>query len=258
MISMRCLLISSLLLIRSAPAFAERKISERARVELVRGEENFRQRDYAAAITAFDAGYAIDPQPIFLYDKAQAQRLAGDCKSAIDTYRAFLATQPPHNEATRAQKNIDNCEATLPPPPRVDPPPVPAVVDAEPAPFETVVEPVQSEVPPQSVHRTRDAWWSDGIGITLVTTGVIGLGLGTGFAVAARAAADETELTTNIDNWSATNRRWERDKLIATIAVGSGAVLVATGLLRLTLRDRSVAITPTSGDGALVSVGGNW
>jgi hypothetical protein len=260
MILMRCFLISSLLLLNVTVAFADRKISDAARKELVRGEDKFRQQDFAAAIEAFDAGYAIDPQPIFLYDKAQAQRLSGDCKSAIETYRAFLATVPPAREASRARQNIAKCEALLPPPPppRVEPPP-PVVVDSEPSPIEQLDVPIGPGTPPaQAIHRERDAWWSDGVGITLVTTGMVGLGLGTGFAITARSAAADTKDAPNLDGWSASNRRWERDRLIAAVSIGSGAALFVTGLLRLSLRDRSVSLTPASGDGAVLSLGGSW
>jgi tetratricopeptide (TPR) repeat protein len=250
MISMRCFLISSLLLVASAhAAFADRKINDAAKAELERGEERFRQKDYAGAIAAFDAGYAIDPQPIFLYDKAQAQRLAGDCKAAIDTYLQFLATEPPEKEEIRARKNISGCEATLEL--AVEPEPV---VDREPAPIETkAAEPIAAVV-----RREQRAWWSDGIGMTLVTTGVIGLGVGAGFAVAAQSAADDTAGAFNTIEWSEAHDRWNRNRLIAGVALGAGGALLVTGVLRLSLRDRTVAITPTSSDGAMLSLGGAW
>lgn len=247
---MRCFLISSFLLASSLVAYADRKISPAAKVELERGEARFRDKDYAGAIAAFDAGYALDPQPIFLYDKAQAQRLSGDCKAAIATYKQFLDTGPPAHEATRAHKNIANCEATLPPP--VDETEAP-VVDSEPA---TVAAPEPMSAP--KPLREERAWWSDGLGMTLVTSGVIGLGVGTGFVVSARSAAFDTANASNVAEWSSAHDRWQRDRVIAGVALGAGATLVVTGALRLTLRDRTVAITPASGTGAMVSLGGAW
>jgi tetratricopeptide (TPR) repeat protein len=249
MISMRCFLISSLLLVAFArDAVADRKISDAAKAELERGEERFRQKDYAGAIAAFDAGYALDPQPIFLYDKAQAQRLAGDCATAIDTYKQFLATQPPDKEAIRARKNIATCEALSPPPseePAVEPSPPAAREQPEPAKRAPIVQ------------REQRAWWSDGVGMTLLTSGLIGVGVGTGFAVAAGSAADDTALATNTDEWSAAHDRWQRNRMIAAIALGTGGALVISGVLRLSLRDRNVAVTP-HGSGAMVSLGGSW
>jgi hypothetical protein len=250
---MRCFLISSLLVITfTRVGFADRKISDAANVELMRGEEKFRQKDYAAAIAAFDAGYAIDPQPIFLYDKAQAQRLSGDCRTALATYKAFLATEPPHSEASRARKNVEQCEAMLPPPPHEPEP----VVDSEPSPIEDVAPP--SRAPAASIREQQRGWWTDGVGVSLVTAGAISIGTGLGFAVAARSAAADATLATNVNEWHDANQRWERDRIIAGVALGSGAALLVGGVLRLSLHDRGVAITPASGNGAVVSIGGAW
>src|SRR5204863_3154893 len=102
-----------------------RPIEPAAKVQFDRGSERFGAHDYAAAIAAFDAGYAIDPHPDFLYAKAQAQRLGGDCRGALGTYRAFLETSPAAEEAQLARDNVAKCEhvlvASLPPDP-VKPP----------------------------------------------------------------------------------------------------------------------------------------
>lgn len=249
---MRCFLISSLLLVAAATNVrADRKISDAAKLELERGEQRFRDKDYPGAIAAFDAGYALDPQPIFLYDKAQAQRLSGDCASAIESYNAFLATDPPANEATRAKKNIASCEASLPLP--VEEPAAP-VEHREPAPIEDAA----SAPVPIAIEREQRAWWSDTLGVTLLTSGVVGLGVGVGFAVSARTAAYDTSQAGDTDTWSDARDRWQRDRIIAGVALGAGTVLVVSGVLRLSLRDRSVAVTPASSGGAMVSVGGAW
>ncbi|HEY5925040.1 MAG TPA: hypothetical protein VIV11_25335 [Kofleriaceae bacterium] len=247
---MRCFLISSLLVVSSPQlAFADRKISAAALAELERGEALFRAKEYTSAIKAFDAGYALDPQPIFLYDKAQAQRLAGDCRAAIGTYNAFLATEPAASEASRARKNIENCAALLPP---SDPEPV---TDAEPAPFEPA--PPASTEPPLEVHR-ESGWWSDRFGVVLITSGAIGIGVGAGFAIAARSAAEDSALATNVIEWSDAQQRWSRNRIIGGIAVGAGAAFVVGGVLRLSLRDRGVAVMPAGNGGAMVSLGGAW
>jgi hypothetical protein len=258
---MRCFLISTLLCASTQTALADRKISAAALVELERGEAHFRDKDYAAAIAAFDAGYAIDPQPIFLYDKAQAQRLSGDCRSAIGTYNEFIDTGPPATEVARARKNVASCESQLPPP---EPKPAspragalvtrgPTVVDSEPSP----VEPMPVRTPELAV-RERQSWWNDGIGVTLVTAGMIGLGAGATFAVAARGAAKDSALATNVDDWVDSQQRYDRNRTISFVAVGGGAALLTLGVLRLSLRDRNVQLAPANGHGALVSLGGAW
>jgi tetratricopeptide (TPR) repeat protein len=251
MISMRCFLISTLLLVASTQAWADRKISPAAAVELERGEKKFRDKDYAAAIAAFDAGYALDPQPIFLYDKAQAQRLSGDCRGAIESYKAFLATSPPANEASRARKNIENCEAVLPP---LAPEPI---VAEQPEPV-TRAAAADRRPPLQAVITEEKAWWHDRVGLTLVTTGVVALGVGAGFAIAARQAAADTALARDVDEWSDHRATWHRDRIIAGVAAGAGAALVTLAAIRFSTHDRTVRVAATSSGGAVFAVGGAW
>lgn len=253
---MRCFLVSSIVIASLlASAHADRKISPAALVELERGEQLFRAKDYAAAIAAFEAGYALDPQSIFLYDKAQAQRLSGDCAAAIETYKAFLATRPPEHEAIRARKNIANCEATLPPSPATPPaPPVPVVEPAPPA----VVVSAALPAAPSSVAREERAWWHDRVGVTLATTGVIALGVGAGFAVAARTAAGDTAFASSVDEWSHHRAVWQRDRIIAGVAAGAGVALVTLAAIRFSVHDRTVQVAATGGDGAGLAVGGAW
>jgi len=53
---------------------------------------------------------SIAPRPEVLYSMAQAQRLIGDCTSAVSSYRAFLAGQPEEPFAEYARLNIERCE----------------------------------------------------------------------------------------------------------------------------------------------------
>src|SRR5687767_9729546 len=65
-------------------------MSEAARLYLERGLARFEAKDYAGAIADFDAGYQVEPHGDFLYARAQARRLSGDCRGAADDYRGFL------------------------------------------------------------------------------------------------------------------------------------------------------------------------
>lgn len=272
---MRCYLISTAIVVAaSSTAFADKKLSPPALAELERGEQHFRDKDYAAAIEAFDRGYAIDPQPIFLYDKAQAQRLSGDCAAAIETYQDFIASEPPANEVTRAKKNLDTCKTTLakaaaakPAPPKPPPPPKPAPVDeadddaASSDEGETTIDrPAPAPVAkPLAVTATETrAWYHDHLGVGLMTTGAIALGISAGFAVAAKNAADQTALATNQGDWSVAKLAWQQDRLAAGVALGAGAALVTLAIIRFSTHDRSVRVAATSGTGAVVAVGGTW
>jgi hypothetical protein len=54
------------------------------------GGRYFSVGQYADAIQQFRAGFVIDPQPVFLYAIAQAERLQKDCPDALLEYRQFL------------------------------------------------------------------------------------------------------------------------------------------------------------------------
>jgi len=74
------------------------------------GKQLFARKLYAQALQEFRQALSVSPRPEVLYSMAQSQRLLGDCASAIDTYRAFLAGQPGEPLAGYARANIERCE----------------------------------------------------------------------------------------------------------------------------------------------------
>ncbi len=138
---------------------------------------------HGVAADAFAELYTRDPRPAFLYNAANASRLAGDCWTALAFYQRFLDLGPPADEATLATKNAERCREQIAagrgraaslPPPRVDTPPV-------------------DERPPPK-H-----WSRDPAGATLVGVGATMLAVGIGVlggaswqrAEAGRAVTDE-------------------------------------------------------------------
>jgi hypothetical protein len=123
-------------------------------------------QSYAEAIAEFKLGYQLDPNPRFLFALGQAERQAGDCRNAIEAFRAYLRAKPPARSAAAANELIAECEhataatrATAPVVP-TDVPPPPALELAAPRP------------PPR---RPRIATWV-GVGLTLaavITAGAL-------------------------------------------------------------------------------------
>jgi len=74
------------------------------------GKRLFEQKRYAQALEEFRRALSLTPRPEVLYSMAQTQRLLGDCPSALDTYRAFLAARPGEPLAEYARANIERCE----------------------------------------------------------------------------------------------------------------------------------------------------
>jgi tetratricopeptide (TPR) repeat protein len=250
-----------------------------AKAELDRGLERFKAKDYAGAIAAFDAGYAIDAKPEFLYVKAQAQRLSGDCRKAIETYLAYLATHPPDDKVEYANANIERCERQL---------------AAAPGPSDASNEPSESEPVEQSPAGTNTtpataapatgarpatttatatrqqgeepeggtSRWRDRRGLWLAGSAAVALGIGVTFTTLARSAANDAGEAQDLEGWEASRDVWARDRRIAEVAtvvgVGLGAV-AAIRFARVKEPKRRVAIGVGAGPstGVLV-IGGRW
>jgi tetratricopeptide (TPR) repeat protein len=70
-----------------------------ARALLDAGLGHYAAKDYEAAIAAFRRGYELDARAEFLFAWAQAERLSGDCASAIELYEMFIASGPPPEQS---------------------------------------------------------------------------------------------------------------------------------------------------------------
>lgn len=100
------MLVSFLALALAASPTAE------AREHLQRGMAAYNVRNWEKAINELKAAYELDPQPSTMFSLGQAQRLSGDCASAIFSFRAFLRTAS-SRQAKPTQELIDGCTAQL-------------------------------------------------------------------------------------------------------------------------------------------------
>jgi len=75
--------------VAAAPPDNDPKLEE-ARQHYESGLAHFNLREYQAAIEDFRAGYRLKPDPVFLYNMAQAHRLADHVEDALYFYRAYL------------------------------------------------------------------------------------------------------------------------------------------------------------------------
>jgi hypothetical protein len=82
------------------------------KLHLDEGTKLYNNQRYAEAAEEYLAAYELAHEPVYLYAIAQSQRLAGDCAKAVQTYRAYLGTQPTADERAKAERNIERCTAT--------------------------------------------------------------------------------------------------------------------------------------------------
>jgi tetratricopeptide (TPR) repeat protein len=191
---------------------------------LERGLRSYAVGRYDEAIAAFARGYELEARPDFLYALGQAQRMKGDCRAAVASYRAYLRTSPPARGAVPARQNLDRCEHELAnePAPTVTPPsvaPPPAVITPPPA----VAPPPLP--PPFRVRDDRAAAILAGVGGAGIVAGAVLWGVG---EAGARSLADATtydQYAAHGADAAAFGR--ERTAGIVTLAVGGALVTVA-------------------------------
>jgi tetratricopeptide (TPR) repeat protein len=112
------------------------------------GQHEYDAGEFLKAASEFEAAYALDPDPVYLYNAAQAYRLGSACARAADYYRRFLSVVPNPPNLDKVQhylSELDACakaevvdEAATPhaetPPVAQPPQPQPTIVVTAPAP----------------------------------------------------------------------------------------------------------------------------
>ena len=193
-----------------------------------RAIEAYAEERWDDAIVALEQAYAEDPDPKYIFARAEALRAAGRCEEAIEGFETFLEqardASAQAQARTQAQDAIEQCRETLPT--DVAPPPAAPVADAELGPAHGPAPPPGPEPPDED--RPSRAWTRDGWGHGLTWSGVAIAGVGAGLLgeahrrqTRADAALDEQSYADRL-GWAPTASRVG----IPLLAVGA-AVLTA-------------------------------
>lgn len=226
------------------------------------GQQSYRAGQYLDAASRFESAYALDPDPAYLFNVAQAYRLGNACAKALAAYRKFLAIVPnPPNLATvqtyvgQAEACANQQAAPAPPAPPVTPAPE-GPVDA-PSP------------PPPAPDSGRTQRWL-GLGTIVVVGVAVAAGVyftgRVGHYKTLREGVCEGATINNPCDWSSVAGEaagYESDgkaasrNAVLSYAVGGAAIIggVALYMLGRSSGERAAAVTviPTA-DGA-VAVG---
>lgn len=237
------------------------------------GQEAYKKQNFTLAAAKFAAAYDADPDPVYLFNAAQAFRLANDCVRAADYYARFLAKVPnPPNgdkirgwsdEMTKCARDRDLAKpATIPTTPTT-PTTTPATTHDPAAPVDGVsVRPDQTPSDPDahahSSYRTPGLVLLGARAAALVAGGVFAYGWH-------KAQADSDAVCGQpCMMWDAgfnarladDKSKARRDSALAISGFALGGALVATGaILAFALGDSGeshVAVAPANG-GATVS-----
>jgi hypothetical protein len=205
-----------------------------AAAHLERGVRLYETQAYSEAIVEFRAGYLVDPQPVFLYNIAQAERLRGNCKEAVLAYRTYLRTEPLEERRAVVESHIRTCVAMLSRPPERPAPPAAAPPPA----------------PPE-----HEPWYRDGVGNLLLGAGVAATASGGVLLALAHRRADAAEGAQTFNSFEGRRDAALRYRTASYVAFGVGGALAAAGVLRYALADRrssALSFSPVPSGGALV------
>jgi len=223
---------------------------------LVQGLTHFEAKEYEQAIREFRAGYAVDPRPELLFAIAQAERLSGDCLSAINAYERFLETGPGERQTEAATLAIERCRTALGAAgAKSAPDPEPARQPArQPAPAPIVPATAPPAAPDSDSLRTP--WYKDKLGAGLLAAGVVTASVGLGYYVASSSDESAANEAATYGEYVDLMDRAEGRRKVAFVGLGVGAGLVTGAVVHYWLRDdkhnRGVALSATGDGGAVV------
>jgi hypothetical protein len=209
-----------------------RPMDPAARTRLEQGLVHYNAREYELAITAFAAGYAIDPRRDFLFAMAQAERLSGDCPTAVVLYEKFLASQPPAAQERAARDNLGRCRTALTSRPEEAEPVATAAVPAALPAATRHLAPAAILAPAVPRDRGSPPWYHDELGVTLLGASVASLGVGAGYLVASRSAESAAQDAATYGESMALFERAEHRRTVAWIGFGAGAALLTSAAVR--------------------------
>ena len=273
------LLVCSLGVAHAQPKPASKSMAAAAYAE---GQRRYAAGDYAAAAANFLAAYDADPDPVYLFNTAQAFRFAGDCAEAATYYRKFLSivSRAPNLDRVRGYlEEMDRCVLRAKPPARPAPAPAPQPSPAPPpppspsppppsppvAPIASIAPPPEPPAPTDTSAASPDPGATQRhVGLALGAGGIAALALGAWFHHdvgyfehrVAGCTPDHPCSAEQVDRW---NQRGHTASIaaIASYSVAGAALIGGTALYLLGRREpaeHTVGLAPTRG-GAIVAAG---
>jgi tetratricopeptide (TPR) repeat protein len=214
---MRALVI--VLVLSCGVAAARADAPAEARLHYHRGLALYNEGRFAAARLEFEAGYQLQPLPLFVFNAAQAARRDGDEKSALVLYRQFVAADPQSAERAEAEAHIAELSAKL----EASPP---------------VTEPPPSVAAPPHVAAVRTSARRDVVDPALMTIGAAGAATG-----ALLLGIGGARLANAQSSYDSFDEAKQATPLVISggVVLGVGGVLILTGVIRhavLELRHR--------------------
>jgi tetratricopeptide (TPR) repeat protein len=92
-------------------AIAQPSVEERAGALVDEGNRHYNVAEYPEAIKAYKEAYKLIPEPLLLWNLAQAYRLDNDCTNALKFYKNYVREAPSGQFRAMADQRIPEMEA---------------------------------------------------------------------------------------------------------------------------------------------------
>jgi hypothetical protein len=234
-----------------------------ATVQYDEGQRKFAAGDdYLGAAADFEAAYALDPDPAYLYNIAQAYRLGSACAKAADYYRRFLAVVPNPPNLDKVNHYLDELDACA----KAESSAVDTPVVVTPPP---VIVPVAKPIPPRDPAIDSGLRFKRRLGISIGVAGVAALAVGAWFThdvhtlegYSSAICASGTACTWDSSKQSRAedlDRRGDRATHLSIGLYAGGAAAILGGAVLYVLGDRepheqAVSIVPLQGGAAALA-----
>ena len=209
-----------------APALA---LADDAQDHVDRATRAYNVQDWTGALREYRQAYELDPKPETLWSIAQTQRLSGDCRGAILTYRAYIRGASSAG-ANAAENWIKQCEAALEAQQK-------AADDAMKEPAKQPPQPQPQPQPqprPQPAHPRAEhkAWLSDPLGDTLAVVALAGLVGGSYYLVTGNSDMSGASSKPNYQQYGKAVDNATDEQHIGEVALVGGAVCAALATWR--------------------------
>jgi len=231
-------------------AHADNKKLARELFEL--GIEEYKTKDYPAAVASMSKSYSLDPQPNALYALAQAERLNNDCKGAKPHYEQLLEVSKDEAIKKAVAANIELCAQIE----RGEKP-------KEETPAETKAA-EQRDAPViqyKTIYRTRTERKTDVLAISMFAVGGVSLGTSVVTFLYARSTRADADNATTLEDYNAKFDRAQRLRYVSYAAAGLGVALVGFATYRVVRgsgkKATEVSLVPTSG-GTMFALSGSF
>ncbi len=233
---------------RVASVDSNKKALARQLFEL--GIEEYKQKQYEAAVQSMQKSYALDPQPEALYALAQSERLNGNCNDAITHYEKLLDTAKDDQTTTAVKANLELCYESA----RGDKPKPEAQPDAK-----TLERQNAPTIQIRTVYRTEQK--SNRLAIALYAVGGVALGGAVTTYVLASSTRSDADHATSLADYNTLFDRSQRLRYTSYAAAIGGVALVTWATIRVvrggSAKSSDVAVVPTRG-GSFVAWTGSW